>query len=211
VTGVVKGADGIRRCAWGAGTPDYVVYHDEEWGRPVVDETRLYEKLCLEGFQSGLSWLTILRKRQNFRSAFAGFDVDRVARFTDKDVQRLLQDEGIVRHRGKIEATIANARATITARDQYGSLAALLWSFEPSGRRRAPREMGDIPATSPESKAASKALLALGYRFVGPTTVYAAMQSLGIVNDHLVGCAARAPCESARRANPRPVPSRSLR
>jgi DNA-3-methyladenine glycosylase I len=207
----VRGADGIRRCAWGASTTDYIAYHDDEWGRPVIDEHRLYEKLCLEGFQSGLSWLTILRKRDNFRRGFANFDVDRVARFTEKDVQRLLQDEGIVRHRGKIEATIANARATLTTREQYGSLAALLWSFEPSGRRRAPRAMGDIPASSPESKAASKALLALGYRFVGPTTVYAAMQSLGIVNDHLVGCAARGPCEAARRATPRPVPSRSPR
>jgi DNA-3-methyladenine glycosylase I len=190
----VRGADGIRRCAWGASTTDYIAYHDDEWGRPVIDEHRLYEKLCLEGFQSGLSWLTILRKRDNFRRGFANFDVDRVARFTEKDVQRLLQDEGIVRHRGKIEATIANARATLTTREQYGSLAALLWSFEPSGRRRAPRAMGDIPASSPESKAASKAL-----------------QSLGIVNDHLVGCAARGPCEAARRATPRPVPSRSPR
>jgi DNA-3-methyladenine glycosylase I len=211
VTGIVKGSDGVRRCAWGVSTPEYVAYHDDEWGRPVVDDTRCYEKLCLEGFQAGLSWLTILRKRENFRRAFAAFDVDRVARFTDKDVERLLRDEGIVRHRGKIEATIANARATLAAREQYGSLAALLWSFEPAGRRRAPRAMNDIPASTPESKAASKALLALGYRFVGPTTVYAAMQSLGVVDDHLVGCAARGPCEAARRTTRRPAPSRSPR
>ena len=211
MAGVVKGTDGVRRCAWGASTPDYAVYHDDEWGRPVVDDTRLYEKLCLEGFQSGLSWLTILRKRENFRAAFKGFDVARVARFTEKDVQRLLQDAGIVRHRGKIEATIANARATLVAQEEYGSLAALVWSFEPKGRRKAPRAFGDIPATMPESKACSKALLGLGFRFVGPTTVYAAMQSLGIVNDHLVGCDARAACEAARKVTPRPVPSRSPR
>ena len=211
MAGVVKGTDGVRRCAWGASTPDYAVYHDDEWGRPVVDDTRLYEKLCLEGFQSGLSWLTILRKRENFRAAFKGFDVARVARFTEKDVQRLLQDAGIVRHRGKIEATIANARATLVAQEEYGSLAALVWSFEPKGRRKAPRAFGDIPATMPESKACSKALLGLGFRFVGPTTVYAAMQSLGIVNDHLVGCDARAACEAARKVTPRPVLSRSPR
>ena len=211
MAGVVKGTDGVRRCAWGASTPDYAAYHDDEWGRPVVDDTRLYEKLCLEGFQSGLSWLTILRKRENFRAAFKGFDVARVARFTEKDVQRLLQDAGIVRHRGKIEATIANARATLVAQEAYGSLAALVWSFEPKGRRKAPRAFGDIPATMPESKACSKALLGLGFRFVGPTTVYAAMQSLGIVNDHLVGCDARAVCEAARKVTPRPVPSRSPR
>ena len=211
MAGVVKGTDGVRRCAWGASTPDYAAYHDDEWGRPVVDDTRLYEKLCLEGFQSGLSWLTILRKRENFRAAFKGFDVARVARFTEKDVQRLLQDAGIVRHRGKIEATIANARATLVAQETYGSLAALVWSFEPKGRRKAPRAFGDIPATMPESKACSKALLGLGFRFVGPTTVYAAMQSLGIVNDHLVGCDARAACEAARKVTPRPVPSRSPR
>jgi DNA-3-methyladenine glycosylase I len=211
MAGVVKGTDGVRRCAWGASTPDYSAYHDDEWGRPVVDDTRLYEKLCLEGFQSGLSWLTILRKRENFRAAFKGFDVARVARFTEKDVQRLLHDAGIVRHRGKIEATIANARATLVAQEEYGSLAALVWSFEPKGRRKAPRAFGDLPATIPESKACSKALLGLGFRFVGPTTVYAAMQSLGIVNDHHVGCDARAACEAARHVTLRPVPSRSPR
>ncbi len=211
MAGVVKGTDGVRRCAWGASTPDYAAYHDDEWGRPVMDDTRVYEKLCLEGFQSGLSWLTILRKRENFRAAFKGFDVARVARFTEKDVRRLLQDAGIVRHRGKIEATIANARATLVAQEEYGSLAALVWSFEPQGRRKTPRAFGDIPATAPESKACSKALLAIGFRFVGPTTVYAAMQSLGIVNDHFASCDARAACEAARKVTPRPVPSRSPR
>jgi DNA-3-methyladenine glycosylase I len=211
MTGVVKGADGVRRCAWGASTPDYAAYHDDEWGRPVVDDTRLYEKLCLEGFQAGLSWLTILRKRENFRKAFKGFDPTKVARFGARDVERLMDDAGIVRNRAKIDATIANAAATRVVQREYGSLAALLWSFEPSGRRRAPREFGEIPASTPESKAASKALLRLGFRFVGPTTVYAAMQSCGIVDDHLSGCAARARCEAERRATTRPGPIRSPR
>jgi DNA-3-methyladenine glycosylase I len=211
VTGLVRGDDGVRRCAWGVNTPEYVAYHDEEWGRPVVDDTRLYEKLCLEGFQAGLSWLTILRKRENFRAAFEGFDADKVARFGPNDVVRLMEDAGIVRNRAKIEATIANARAIHAARDAYGSLAALLWTFEPRGRRAVPRELGDVPAATPESKAASKELLRLGFRFVGPTTVYAAMQACGIVDDHMSGCAARAACEAERKALVRPVPSRSPR
>jgi DNA-3-methyladenine glycosylase I len=211
MTGVVKGTDGVRRCAWGTSAPEYVAYHDDEWGRPIVDETRLYEKLCLEGFQSGLSWLTILRKRENFRKAFARFDARKVARFTDRDIERLLQDAGIVRHRGKIEATIANARAVAVAREEYGSLAALLWSFEPKAKRPAPRELAELPPMVPESKACSKELLRLGFRFVGPTTVYAAMQACGIVNDHLAGCHVRAACEAARKVTRRPVPSRSPR
>ena len=211
MAGVVKGDDGVRRCAWAAGTPDYCVYHDDEWGRPVVDDVRLYEKLCLEGFQSGLSWLTILRKRENFRRAFRGFDVAKVARFGEPDVERLLGDAGIVRHRGKIEAAIANARATLAVQDEYGSLAALVWSFEPAPRRPVPRMPSDIPASVPESKACSKELLRLGFRYVGPTTVYAAMQSCGLVNDHVTGCHVRGACDRARRATPRPVPSRSLR
>ncbi len=206
---VVKGDDGVRRCRWGASTPDYASYHDDEWGRPVVDDTRLYEKLCLEGFQSGLAWITILRKRENFRRAFKGFDAAKVARFTERDIERLLGDAGIVRHRGKIEATIANARAVKTASAEYGSLAALLWSYAPTGRRRAPRTYADVPASTDESKACSKELLRLGFRFVGPTTVYAAMQSVGIVNDHFVGCAARGRCETERTALNRPVASRS--
>jgi DNA-3-methyladenine glycosylase I len=208
VSDVVTGPDGVRRCAWGASTPDYVPYHDNEWGRPVVDDTRLYEKLCLEGFQAGLSWLTILRKREAFRRAFAGFDAERVARFGARDITRLLGDAGIVRHRGKIEAAIANARAIVEVREHHGSLAALCWSFEPRGRRRAPRVFADIPAKTEESKALSKELLRLGFRFVGPTTVYATMQAAGLVNDHLTGCAARVPCEDARRRLSRPAPSR---
>ena len=188
----------MRRCAWSASAPEYASYHDSEWGRPVVDDTRLYEKLCLEGFQSGLSWLTILRKRENFRRAFVNFDPKKVARFGEKDIKRLLADAGIVRHRGKIEASIANATATLRVQDEFGSLAGLVWSYAPP-RRRAPKGFPDIPAKTPESIALSKHLLQLGFRFVGPTTVYAAMQSCGLVNDHLSGCAARGPCETERR------------
>jgi DNA-3-methyladenine glycosylase I len=199
--GLVRGADGLKRCSWATSTPDYVAYHDDEWGRPVIDDLRLYEKICLEGFQSGLSWLTILRKREAFRRAFAEFAPAAVARFGVRDVDRLLADAGIVRHRGKIEATIANARATLLAQESFGSLAALVWSFEPPRRKRAvPRRLGDIAAKTPESTALSKALSKLGFRFVGPTTAYAAMQSLGLVNDHLTGCHARAACEHSRRA-----------
>lgn len=203
----VKGDDGRRRCGWSMSTPDYVAYHDDEWGRPVTDDVRIYEKLCLEGFQSGLSWLTILRKRDAFRRGFAGFDPERVARFGPRDVERLLGDAGIVRHRGKIEATIANASATVRAQEEYGSLAALLWSFEPPRRRRrAPRRLGDVASSTTESKALSKELGRLGFRFVGPTTVYAAMQSLGVVNDHLATCFARAACAADRDAITPPSP-----
>jgi DNA-3-methyladenine glycosylase I len=193
-------ADGVRRCRWGASSPDYAAYHDDEWGRPVLDDTRLYEKLCLEGFQSGLAWITILRKRENFRAAFAGFDIPTVARFGARDVQRLLGDAGIVRHRGKIDAAISNARAALEVQEHHGSLAAVIWSFEPPRRPRAPRVLGDLPAQTEESAALSKRLRGLGFRFVGPTTMYAAMQSLGLVNDHLVGCSARGPCTRARAA-----------
>jgi len=209
-TGVGRGDDGRRRCAWGMAAPEYVAYHDDEWGRPVVDDARLYEKLCLEGFQSGLSWLTILRKRDGFRKAFAGFDPAKVARFGARDVTRLLNDTGIVRHRGKIEAAIANARATLDVQDRYGSLAALVWSHAPRRRGRgAPVRLGDIAASTPESTALSKDLRRHGFRFVGPTTAYAAMQSLGLVNDHLRGCHVRADCERERRALR--VPRRSKR
>jgi DNA-3-methyladenine glycosylase I len=181
--------------------PDYIAYHDDEWGRPVTEDALLYEKICLEGFQSGLSWLTILRKREAFRRAFAGFAPERVARFEPRDVERLLGDAGIVRHRGKIEATIANARATLSAQERHGSLAALVWSFEPPRRARAaPKLLADLPAVSAESTALSKALKQSGFRFVGPTTAYSAMQSLGLVNDHLAGCHVRAACERERRA-----------
>jgi DNA-3-methyladenine glycosylase I len=185
--GVVRGDDGRRRCGWCVSADDYIAYHDDEWGRPVTDDVRLYEKLSLEGFQSGLSWLTILRKREGFRRAFAGFEPERVAKFGQADVDRLLDDASIVRHRGKIEATIANARATLRARDEHGSLSALVWSCAP-----APRRLGDIPSVTDESRALAKALKGLGFQFVGPTTAYAAMQSLGLVNDHLVGCWVRA-------------------
>jgi DNA-3-methyladenine glycosylase I len=198
---VVRGDDGRKRCSWGASTPDYAAYHDDEWGRPVVDDVRIYEKICLEGFQSGLSWLTILRKREGFRSAFADFEPEVVATFGARDIKRLLGDAGIVRHRGKIEATIANALATLGAQEQHGSLASVVWSFEPRRRGRpAPKGLGDIAAKTVESTALSKALAKLGFRFVGPTTAYAAMQSLGIVNDHVTGCHVRAACEEARRA-----------
>ena len=201
---LVKGADGQRRCRSGASTPEYERYHDSEWGRPVVDDVRLYEKLCLEGFQSGLSWITILRKREAFRRAFKDFDPKKVARFGEKDVERLLGDAGIVRHRGKIEATIANAKATLAVQAELGSLAALVWSFEPK-RRAAPASFFVVAATTPESTALSKELLRRGFRFVGPTTCYAAMQALGIVNDHLPGCYVRKACEGERRAITRPV------
>ena len=193
--------DRRRRCAWATGTADYAAYHDDEWARPVVDDVRLYEKVCLEGFQSGLSWLTILRKRDNFRAAFAGFDPAAVARFDADDVARLLADAGIVRHRGKIEAAIANARATLGVQDDLGSLAALLWRFEPSRRGRpVPRTMGDIASVTPESKALAKELGRRGFRFVGPTTAYATMQAMGMVNDHIHGCHVRSACEAARRS-----------
>jgi DNA-3-methyladenine glycosylase I len=168
----------------------YIDYHDNEWGRPVVDERGLFERLCLEGFQSGLSWLTILRKRENFRRAFADFDPERVARYGKRDVDRLLKDAGIVRHRGKIEAVIANARGTLTLREQATPLPELVWSHRPA-KHRPPRGADDWQATTPESVALSKALKRAGFRFVGPTTVYAAMQECGIVNDHLVSCHVR--------------------
>ncbi len=202
---LVRGADGKRRCRWGAAPDDYREYHDREWGRPVGDEIRLYEKVCLEGFQSGLSWLTILRKREGFRNAFAGFDPAKVARFGERDVRRLLSDAAIVRHRGKIEATIANARAVLAVHDDGRTLAEVVWSHEPSRRRAAPERFGDLEAQTPESKALAKELKGYGFRFVGPTTAYAAMQSLGLVNDHLAGCAARAECTAARRSFTPPV------
>jgi DNA-3-methyladenine glycosylase I len=199
--GLVQGEDRRRRCGWCTSAPDYVEYHDREWGRPVAEDRLLYEKICLEGFQSGLSWLTILRKREGFRKAFAGFAPDAVSRYGPAEVERLMGDTGIVRHRGKIEAAIANARATLAAQERHGSLAALIWSFEPPrGRHPIPRRLGDLPGQTAESHALSKALRALGFRFVGPTTAYAAMQSLGLVNDHLAGCHARASCEHDRRA-----------
>lgn len=187
----VKGVDGNKRCAWCVSDPQYMKYHDTEWGKPVTDDQKLYEKLCLEGFQAGLSWLTILRKRENFREAFQSFDPEKVAKFTSRDITRLMKNEGIVRNRMKIEATIANAKATLRVQDELDSLSTLIWSFAPKKPKRAPRTLSDIPATSPESVALSKELQKRGFKFVGPTTMYAAMQSLGLVNDHLATCFAR--------------------
>ena len=202
---LVAGDDGLARCWWGSGTdPLYVPYHDDEWGRPVTDEVRLFEKLCLEGFQSGLAWITILRKREHFRAAFAGFDPDRVARFGPADVERLLGDAGIVRHRGKIEASVNNAQRLLDLRDEVGSLAAYAWSFEPDVPH-GPKALADIPATTAESVAMSKDLKKRGWKFVGPTTVYAFMQAMGLVDDHVLGCHARAACEAARDALERPT------
>lgn len=196
-----KGSDGAKRCGWCSATTDYIAYHDREWGRPITDDNKIYEKLCLEGFQSGLSWLTILNKREGFRRAFKGFDPEKVARFGDRDIARLIGDASIVRHRGKIEATIANARATLEVQDKYGSLAAVIWSFEPTRRGRSvPKQLGDLPPTTPESTAMAKWARSFGFRFIGPTTAYAAMQSLGIVNDHLSGCHVRSACEGDRRS-----------
>jgi DNA-3-methyladenine glycosylase I len=179
-----------RRC-WPTTDELYIAYHDEEWGRPVRDERGLLERLCLEGFQSGLSWLTILRKRENFRSAFAEFDPEAVAQFGTRDVTRLLKNAGIVRHRGKIEAAIANARGTLALRDAGTPLHQLVWQHRPK-RRKAPRSLADMPPTTPEATALSKELKRAGFRFVGPTTVYAAMQACGVVNDHLATCFVRA-------------------
>jgi DNA-3-methyladenine glycosylase I len=186
-----------ERC-WESADEAYNRYHDEEWGLPVVDERGLYERFCLEGFQSGLSWLTILRKRENFRAAFAGFEPDRVAEFGESDVERLLADAGIVRHRGKIEAAIANAGATVALRETGRSLQELVWSYRVDGP--APRSRGDWLAKTPGSEALSKELRRAGFRFVGPTTVYAAMQACGVVNDHLATCPWRAAAEEARAA-----------
>jgi len=182
---LVIGVDGLARCAWGSSNDDYIAYHDTEWGRPVRHDDRLFEKITLEAFQSGLSWLTILRKRENFRAAFAGFSIEKVARFGESDVDRLLADPGIVRNRAKIEATLANARA---AQALPEGLSSLLWSFAPSprGRRWAALEL--IPATTPESSAMAKELKRRGFRFVGPTTAYALMQAMGMVDDHVDGC-----------------------
>jgi DNA-3-methyladenine glycosylase I len=202
---LAPGPDGRRRCWWGASSRDYVAYHDEEWGRPVTDDRGLYERMVLEGFQSGLSWLTILRKRENFRAAFANFDIETVAGFGKRDIGRLLKDAGIVRHRGKIEAAINNAKAAAAMHAEGESLAELVWSHAPQGRRRAPRSLEELPAITPESTALAKELKRRGFRFVGPTTAYATMQACGVVNDHLAGCFVRAEVarELAERRYPR--------
>jgi DNA-3-methyladenine glycosylase I len=200
--GISIGPDGVARCWWGD-SDDMRHYHDTEWGRPVADDRRLFEKLSLEGFMSGLSWLTILRKRENFRAAFRGFDTSAIARFTTRDVARLMGDEGIVRNRAKIEATINNARRLGDLVAEFGSFAAYAWSFEPK-RRRGLLERDELLATSPEAIAMSKDLRKRGWGFVGPTTVYSFMQAMGIVNDHLRGCAAGAEVVRLRRSFVRP-------
>ncbi|MDQ0895541.1 DNA-3-methyladenine glycosylase I [Agromyces ramosus] len=182
---IILGDDGIARCGWGAGDAEYRRYHDEEWGTPQRDRQRLFEKVCLEGFQAGLSWITILRRRPAFREVFHDFDPERVAAMTDTDIQRLLGDERIIRHRGKIEATIQNARATL---ELDTPLDELLWSFAPPARATNPASFAEVPAVTPESTAMSKELRRRGYRFVGPTTMYALMQATGMVDDHLAGC-----------------------
>lgn len=192
--------DGRPRCHWCAATDGYLAYHDREWGFPVTDDRRLFEKLSLEGFQSGLSWLTILNKRENFRAAFAGFDFHQVARFTEDDVLRLLGDAGIVRHRGKIEAVINNAQRAIEMVQAEGSLAAFFWRHQPA----VPSTGGTIQAQTPESQILSKELKKRGWKFVGPTTMYALMQAMGMVNDHAPGCITRAEVERARAAFQRP-------
>jgi DNA-3-methyladenine glycosylase I len=193
LTGLKTGEDGRARCWWGVSAPDYIAYHDEEWGRPVTDDRGIYERLTLEAFQSGLSWLTILRKRENFRAAFDGFELERVAAYGEAEVQRLLGDAGIVRNRAKIEAAIANAKAATGMAENGESLATLAWSYAPEGERGA-----ELPSVTDESKALAKELKRRGFKFVGPTTAYALMQAVGIVNDHLPGCFVRDEVEAAR-------------
>jgi DNA-3-methyladenine glycosylase I len=202
-TGLAPGPDGRARCAWGVSTPDYVAYHDAEWGFPVTDDRRLFEKLCLEGFQAGLSWLTILRKRPAFRAGFANFEIAKVATFGARDVKRLLGDAGIVRHRGKIESTINNAKRALELVAEHGSLSAYAWTFVPPASER-PRTMTNkalraMPST-PTSVRLSKDLKRRGWSFVGPTTMYAFMQAMGLVNDHLEGCVIRPLATSSRRS-----------
>lgn len=206
--GTVIGADGVARCSWCAGDPLYESYHDTEWGRPVKDDTRLFEKLSLEGFQSGLSWLTILRKRENFRRAFKSFDIDAVARFNTRSVQRLMSDAGIVRNRAKIEATISNARRCSELIGEFGSLAAYVWGFEPDPMTRPSTLTSEAlmqNTTSAESLAMSKDMRRRGWAFVGPTTAYAFMEAMGLVNDHLTGCDARDAVERDRTRFRRPT------
>src|SRR6185312_7395874 len=193
----------VERCAWAGEDAENVRYHDEEWGRPVVDDSRLFEKLCLEGFQSGLSWLTVLKKRPQFRKQFKNFEIRKVAKMTEADIERLLQDPGIIRHRGKIVSTINNASRALELQAEFGSLAAYLWRFEPD-EMAAPEKRGGIESETEASRALSKDLRKRGWTFVGPTTVYAFMQAMGLVNDHYGHCFARAECEHQRKALKRP-------
>lgn len=206
--GLKTGEDGITRCWWPSDLPDYITYHDEEWGMPVSDDNRLFEKICLEGFQSGLSWLTILRKREGFREAFCDFDIKKVAQFTDDDVERLVKNEKIVRHRGKIKSTINNANRALEMQAEFGSLARYFWAQEPDASERPEKLVYAIFGTlgkTERSTAISKDLKKRGWSFVGPTTVYAFMQAMGMVNDHLEGCHYRQKNEDARAAFKRPV------
>lgn len=201
----------ISRCWWCGDDKEYVRYHDEEWGYPVDDDTRLFEKLCLEGFQAGLSWLTILRRREGFRAAFAGFNVKKLVKFSEKNVAQLVLDASIIRHRGKIESVINNASRAIEIQREFGSLANFIWHFEPDETQVSKSTLrltdkSQIPTTTPESTALSKALKKRGWSFVGPTTCYAFMQSMGLVNDHLHGCASRTSVENARKSFQRPEP-----
>ncbi len=197
---LLTGPDKLKRCWWCGDDPEYVGYHDAEWGRPVENDTRLFEKICLEGFQAGLSWLTILRKRNEFREAFADFDYKVVSKMTSRDVNKLLKNAGIVRHRGKIESTINNAKMAIQMEKEFGSLADFFWQYEPKKRVPVIKSLQDCVAKTPESTAMSKALKKLGWSFVGPTTCYAFMQSMGIVNDHVQGCHFRKLSTQARDA-----------
>jgi DNA-3-methyladenine glycosylase I len=198
VTDLLVGEDGRQRCAWSGGDELYDRYHDEEWGRGEGDDHRLFEKIALEGFQAGLSWITVLRKRERFREVFAGFDPEAVAGYGSADVDRLLEDAGIIRHRGKIEAAIGNAERALELIDEFGSIGAYVWEWAPPPRT-APRSFADLPAVTEASTALSKDLKRRGWRFVGPTTMYAFMQAMGLVNDHLGGCFAREECEASRR------------
>jgi DNA-3-methyladenine glycosylase I len=206
--GLLVGEDGRARCWWHGGVPEYQRYHDEEWGQPVTDDRRLFEKICLEGFQAGLSWLTILRKRENFRRAFDQFDFERVARYGAADVERLVADAGIIRHRQKIVSTINNAARALEMRDEFGSLAAYFWGYEPKSHQRpAQVDLAHLKAnpTTEVSKALSKDLKQRGWTFVGPTTIYAFMQAMGLVNDHLRGCCVRDAVEAKRSRLLRPT------
>lgn len=205
--GLIEGEDGITRCPWPAHLPDYIAYHDDEWGIPMADDTRLFEKICLEGFQSGLSWLTILRKRENFRKGFAGFDIPTVAKFGEADIERLVQDAGIIRHRGKIKSTINNANRALEMQKEFGSLASYFWAQEPDNNER-PKVLDYATlmtlGKTERSTAVSKDLKKRGWSFVGPTTVYAFMQAMGLVNDHLEGCHHRQIIEQKRTDFVRP-------
>ncbi|AOU99310.1 3-methyladenine DNA glycosylase [Acidihalobacter yilgarnensis] len=201
MSATIPGPDGQPRCRWCEAAPEFFDYHDREWGFPVGDDRRLFEKICLEGFQSGLSWRTILAKRENFRAVFHGFDFERIAKYTERDVERLLSDAGIIRHRGKIEATINNARRACEMVEREGSLAAFFWRHEPDPAKLPEPQTA---STSPESVALSKALKKRGWKFVGPTTAYAFMQAMGLINDHVAGCVVRKQVERARKGFTRP-------